>query len=160
MKRYAALILAILTAALALFSAGCDPRGQLSEKETQMLYEEFRALAASDEFWQRETHLWLGPDWSIDAEEQAAVEFVKAVVETALSDKTEKTISGSWFSSKKYCSDVSIKIDGPVHTSDTREGMRTKVTAAKYGDGKWVIFVEEIEPGSEMWSTVIQIAFY
>ena len=47
MKRYASLVLTVLIAVLALFSAGCDRLGNLKEKETQKLYDEFKELAES-----------------------------------------------------------------------------------------------------------------
>ncbi len=159
MKRFVSLVFIVLISVLALFSAGCDPRGSLKEFETQKLYNEFKELAASDEFWQRKTRLWLGSDWESKDEEHESVEFVKAVVEKALSDETEKTLDGIWFSSKKYCSSVRIIMDGAVRPGDKREGMRSEVTASKYGDGKWVIFVEDIEPDSNNWDIVIQIEF-
>ena len=95
MKRYASLVLTVLIAVLALFSAGCDPRGNLKEEETQKLYDEFKELAESGDLWQRKAHPWLDRDWKSEEEELEAVEFMKTVVEKALSDGTEKTINGS-----------------------------------------------------------------
>ena len=160
MKRYASLVLTVLIAVLALFSAGCDPRGNLKEEETQKLYDEFKELAESGDLWQRKAHLWLDRDWKSEEEELETVEFMKTVVEKALSDGTEKTINGSWFSSKKYCSIVNITMEGAVRPGDEREGMRSEVIAAKYSDGKWVIFVEDIEPDSDTWNIVVEIEFH
>ncbi len=159
MKRSALIFTAALLAALIVFFAGCDPRGSLKESETQRLYDEFKELAASEEFWQRETHLWLDRDWESDDEERGAVEFVRVVVEKAISDETEKTLYGDWFSSKKYCSSVTIMMDGAVRPNDEREGVRSKVVASKYGDGKWVIRVEDIEPVSDTWDVASKIEF-
>lgn len=160
MKRFASLIIAVLIATFALFSTGCDRIGNLKENETQKLYDEFKELAESGDLWQRKAHPWLDRDWKSKDEELEAVDFVKTVVEKALSDGTEKTINGSWFSSKKYCSIVSITMEGAVRPGDEREGMRSGVTAAKYSDDKWVIFVEDIEPDSNIWNVVVQIEFH
>ncbi len=159
MRRFAAIIFAVMTAVFSIALLGCDPRGDLTEKETLRLYDEFDELIQSGEIWEYNADPWLSSGWSSEAEKQTSLMFIKAAVERAFRSETEKEIYGTWFSSKSYCKTVHIEMDGPIRQGDDREGIRTLVSATKYKNGRLLIAVQDIEPDSDTWDPIITVEF-
>ena len=96
------LITALLITAFILLP-GCDERGELSDRETQKLYDEIREVVLSDEFWEYESEPWLKDPWTSEAEKESSIEFIKAVTFEAFGKDAQYAKHGMWFSSKRYC---------------------------------------------------------
>ena len=158
MKRFA-FLLALLLLASSVMIAGCDPKGDLSEAETQRLYEEIGALVKSGEIWEYEAEPWLDTGWKSKEDREATLSLLRTAADFAYDDGIPKSISGIWFSSKKYCSTVYVDIDISMLTEDGTVGMRMMFSASKYGDGKLVLSMKTLEPGKDTWRDVCSVKF-
>lgn len=159
MKRIALLIMALITAMAGVISIGCDPKGDLSEKEAQRLYEEIGALVKSGEIWEYEAEPWLDTGWKSKEDREATLSLLRTAADFAYDDGMPKSISGIWFSSKKYCSTVYVDIDISLLMEDGTAGMRMMFSASKYGDGKLVLSMKTLEPGKDTWCEVCAVKF-
>jgi hypothetical protein len=158
-KKVLAMILASAMLVLCAVSLGCDPRGYLTDKEAQSLYEEIEALIRSGDIWESAEWPWVIDELKTDDEAQACIELLKAAAKRAFAEDTEKTISGIWFSSKKYCRTVDIKWRGSILPDDERKGVQMMFSATKYRDGHIVFSLSDIVPSSSVWRKIAEASF-
>lgn len=134
MKRKLFCLFLVFLFTLGIF--GCDPRGSLSEKETQDVLEEIKADFSDDSIWDRETTVIHrnGPD-------ELTIAFVKQAMEVLNDDSAIQSVYGMWWDSKRNCKIINIDCTHSVQQNDITYLIDT-LDIAKYRDGHYLITVD------------------
>lgn len=125
MKKARVLIVSLLIAAVVL--CGCDPRGLLTEDETQELYEELCGDFSDASVWDMDIEIW-----NDMLKNKDGMSVVKSAANAFIDGSDEGPTRGNWFSSKKFCRSctvncsVSAECSGEVYSIES-------VTISKYG---------------------------
>ena len=160
MKRYVALLITVLLLFMCLFSLGCDRRGFLSEREKQELYDEIEGLIRSGEIWDYEAEPWLSSAWETDYQAHKSIEILKSAANAAYDSEAGNSIGGYWAESKTSWRVLNVELNNFSLPGDDREGVRYIFSAAKNKDGTILLSVSDIEPGSDTWKPVTEVAFH
>ena len=126
-------IIALLMLLLITAAAGCDPKGDLSEAETQKLFDEIQPLVTSGELWTYKMSRE-GGSWSSEEQKNSDFELIKAAAEDAFDPANHFETDGIWWSSKSYCRICRIFID-KAFTYNGAERTVTYIEAIKNRNG-------------------------
>ena len=135
MKRKLFCLFLVFLFALGVF--GCDPRGSLSEKETQDVLEEIKADFSDDSIWDREITVTdrNGPD-------ELTIAFVRQAMEVLNDDDAIQSVYGWWFYNRKnYLIAVNCAYSVHLQQNDITY-LIDSLDLAKYRDGHYLITVD------------------
>lgn len=125
MKKARVLIVSLLLAAVVL--CGCDPRGLLTEDETQELYEELCGDFSDASVWDMDIEIW-----NDMLKNKDGMSVVKSAANAFIEGSDEGPTRGNWFSSKKYCRSCTVNCSMSAECSGEVYSIES-VTISKYG---------------------------